>query len=394
MTSAPLRSAPSGLSAPFGHPLLAASYISRLKRVDYVLVALIGLVSYFVFTSADKNFSYDYNAYIYYFNELTYLNFSELMLNALDQLPYPYVSLPPSGLFEIGFASLAWFTITLSGSASMTYAVIGATSIAVRTWLLRRMGVHWGWLLLINVFCITLFEANALRLGCAFTLFLLGVSLVLQRRSALVVSIVFLFACLFHLQIAVEVFFFLLVFYGYKLLLCSQTRLFMLIVLFVAFGAFAVLIIEQFGPSKLDVHVGQISESGGINIASSLGILIWASIFFHIFWIQKSTYLAKISKLDSRVWIAVVLAGVPALILYAFITNIGAIGERFWQVAFMSLASISFAGVWRQRIHRYQALLVCALLMAVAVNVLFRYPLSNFFYPLVPYTFIVPLNGL
>jgi glucose-6-phosphate-specific signal transduction histidine kinase len=157
-----------------------------------------------------------------------------------------------------------------------------------------------------------------------------------------------------------------------------------------AFGMSAVGIIEQFGLVKLDVYTGVLSLAGGINVVSSLGILIWLSICSHLILIPRYVYLEKISHLETRVWVAVVLSGIPALILFVAVTSMGAITDRFWQVAFMTLVSISFAGSWRHRIRWYQVLLLCTLVLVASVNVIFRYPLSNFFYPLVPYTFINP----
>lgn len=361
-------------------------YDSRLKEFDLVFIIFVWLLSFFIFFNAKLDFSYDYTHYLTYFEVLSNLSFDELLKNMTDKFPYVY--LPPSGLFEIGFASLAWFMMALFGKASVSYAVIGSTSITVRIWLLRKMGVRWGWIILTNIYSITLFEANAIRLGCAFTLFLFGVMLALQRRPVVQICIFFLLASLFHLQILFEIFFFMLAFFGQRQLLGSKLRLIISVILIVAFGASSVGIFEQFGLSKLEDYAGVFSKSGGINVVSLLGILIWLSICWHFILMSKSTYSVNISQPDSRVWMAIVFAGMPSLILYVFVTNMGAIGDRFWQIAFMSLVSISFAGVWRGRIRRYQVLLLLALVFVATVNVIFRYPLSNFFYPLASYTLI------
>ena len=388
------RTVPSDLSVPLLQATVGRSYTSRLKVLDYVLVMLVWLLSFLVFINAGRDFSYDYTAYLYYFEALADVGFHELILNMLDQFPLPYVYFPPSGLFEFGFASLVWLIMKLFGSASASYAVIGSTSIMVRIWLLRKMGVHWGWILLTSIYSITLFEANAIRLGCAFTLFLLGMLFVLQRRSATHICLTFLLASLFHLQILFEVCFFLVAFFGQKLLFGSQLRLVMSVMLIVVFGVSTVGIVEQLGLSKLEDYDGVFSGSGGVNVTSLLGILIWLSIFWHLIRIPGSTYSEKVSHLETSVWIAAVLAGIPALLLFVSVTSIGAITDRFWQVAFMMLAAVSFVGAWRQRLRRYQVLLICTLVLVASVNVIFRYPLSNFFYPLVPYAFIVPFHSL
>jgi EpsG family len=364
--------------------------VLALKQIDYLYLLMVGLLSFLAFIYAGEDFSYDYIHYLNYFEVLAEMEFNDLVQSIIDQFPFPYVYLPPTGLFEFGFAILAWLIMKLFGSASLGYAVIGSSSIVMRTWLLRKMGVPWIWLLLISVYGITLFEANAIRLGCAFTLFLLGVMFALQRKSAASILLTFLLASLFHLQILFEVFFFLVAFFFGKLMFGTQIRLTISILLSVSLGVSTVAIIEQLGLVKFDDYAGVISLAGGINIVSTLGILIWLTTCWYLIRIPSYIYYEKISHLDIRVWISIVLAGIPALVLFVSVTSMGAITDRFWQVAFMTLVSISFAKSWRHRIRWHQMFLLSALVLVASVNVIFRYPLSNFFYPLVPYTVIKP----
>lgn len=360
------------------------------KSVEWFFILSSGLVSLIIFLNATDSFSYDHIHYIRYFNELKNVGLRDLLTSTLELLPYPYIFIPPGGLFEFGFGFTAWALMLVFQDALVAYAVIGAISISIRVWVLRSIGVTWLWVIVLNIYAITLFEANAIRLGCAFTLLLLGLRFILLGKKMVLTFFFFLAAILFHLQTILFVILFSLVFYGYKLFASSQGRLAVLIFLMSLIIFLVFNILSDLGISKLEDYVEKNSAATGVTSISVLGLLVMVFAIGKFFVAKKRNYYALTVELRTKVWLATIVAAVPALLLLFLATSAGALGDRLWQLSFAMISSLIFSNYGRNKNNRWAGVSLIFLMGVSVVNVIYRYPLSNFFYPLFPYSEINP----
>lgn len=138
--------------------------------VGILITTLSALWVYFRFIYADDNFSYDYQAYVTIFERISELSFSELLG---DNLIFPYILAQGITAIEVGFGLLIK-AVSLTGAAPETaIALIAAFSVALRVQVMHSLGMPSVWILLVNMYAITLLEANALRLGIAVTFLLI-----------------------------------------------------------------------------------------------------------------------------------------------------------------------------------------------------------------------------
>ena len=364
--------------------------VTNLNSRDYFWLFFVGFLSFAAFISAQEDFSYDYIHYINYFNVLGDFSFNAVLGSIYNTFPLPYVVVPPSGFFEIGFGTFVWILMQMFGSAPLTYALIASLSIAIRFWLLRKMELPWGWIIAINVYAVTLFEANAIRLGCSITLFLYGLLLIHNQKSLFFVFSIFILASLFHLQIFFQIAFFLFVYFFIKLVAGTKIRLAIYIAIII-FGGISLRIFSGIlGFGKYVDYLNVESLAGGINVVTSLGLLVVLIFLLRVFLVPKNIYEGLISKHEARVWLAVTMTIIPALVIYVLIDNMGALGDRVWQMAFVVFAFNVGAKIWRCRVGSVGTVFLSLLIFVTNVNVIYRYTLSNFFYPFVKYTEIDP----
>lgn len=358
--------------------------IARLYRVDWFVAAALGLWSFWVFALAKNDFSYDFLNYIRYFEKIEGFSFHDLT----EKLPYPYVFVAPSGLFEFGFALIVWLLMTFGISANIVYALIASFSIAARLLLLRTFGVSWRINFVATIYTITLFEANAIRLGVALTLCILGGYFCIRGKVFFCLASFFL-ASLFHIQIlafsipAVFLYAALPAFSATKL----RRLLFFLIVLSVSI--FIAYYIQNLSFVKISEYMGGDSGASGINLVSlSASIAILVGIFSFIASGEGLSH--DNSNSLARIQTTVLFSAVPALMILLLATNIGVVGDRVWQFSFaLLLAFVLMNSLRRGTSFLALSLWVCAIISVI--NVIIRYPLSNFFYPIVPYVSIDPL---
>lgn len=142
---------------------------------------------------------------------------------------------------------------------------------------------------------------------------------------------------------------------------------------------------------KLKDYIGMSSDAVGINLISML------STAFVIYCITMDIRLSptprgcpKDSVYRDNVWIYSLYASFPSLSLLLFATQMSAIGDRAWQFSLIILISLS-ASLNRGKLQMIaRSLILTTILIVGNMNVLFRYPLSNFFSPPIPYVPIDP----
>ncbi|MDZ7857575.1 MAG: EpsG family protein [Sphaerotilus sp.] len=367
----------------------SATWQTLDRSLNLLGPVLIWWLAFLSFARAGDDFSYDYIHYIGYFKEMMAMGGGDLVENIADRLPLPYLYIPPTGLFELGFALPAWALLKLTGDAAVTYALIAATSLALRCAVMRRMGTPWPLVLLINVYAATLFEANAVRLGCALTVLMLGLAR-FQRgeRGGWTWTILFGAAAL-HLQVLLFSVTFLALFVLLRTVRPTQIRLLVIALLLIAVTGVAVLAASALGAgaaSKLEDYADTTSAATGLTIVSVLGLAVLGIAGLQI--IATTSLERHETRTPPDLWTLIVLSTIPALVFLIFATSLGALGDRIWQLAFTLLAATAF--IQGGSSMRLQRQLIVITLLVSNLNVIVRYPLSNLFHPLVPYTHIVP----
>lgn len=325
-----------------------------------------------VWVEAD-HFSYDYRNYLSYMRSIGELDW--IAAQEVLEFTFPYV-LVSTGLFEIGFVGVVAGLLRWVDPAT-AYALLAGVSIGLRTFAMRRLGLSWMWIVPAQIYAITLFEANALRAGLALTLVMLGMLGVMRGRWLLGLLLLAL-APSMHLQALL----FALPWLGLHLVRGGWMQKPVVTCLLMLFAVVLTLVILQLAPAvnsmKLDEYAEQSSAATGLTLFSLLAGLWLCVLLVETLGAEPKDRVAATIPLTLLLvsWTVLVFGGALA-----------AVADRVWQFAWVSalpLLRLNPGVKWSR--------LCLALCLGVAlINVLLRYPLSNFFWPLVPYERIVPL---
>ncbi|MFL8988877.1 EpsG family protein [Pseudomonas sp. QLc11A] len=350
----------------------------------YVLFLVLAFCSFY---SAQESFSYDYIFYIGYFDAIQKMQLEDIFFSLQSNLPFIYVSIPPSGLLEVGFVLFVRALFFITESPELVYALIATISLMTRVFIMRRLGINWAWIVLINIYAITLFEANAIRAGCALTLIIFGGYCLLKDRKligfALLVS-----STAFHVQAAFVFCFFCFFWLFYNFFNQSALKLALTGIGLGVSGLVVDKALALLNVSKMEDYSGKYVASVGINSISMAGILLVGVFFYKV--VSSRKYVLESMDLEGRTLLPFLISSVPALSALVFATSLGAIGDRLWQFSFV-VFSVFMLRVRIRDDFRYILYLLLFLCLFISnINVLIRYPLSNFLYPLIPYINIVP----
>lgn len=367
----------------------------RLGAPDWLIALAAATVAAWIFMGAHDDFSYDYGNYIGYFERLADLGADDLWAQVQAFAPYPYILIPPAGFFEIGFALTAWGLMGLGLSATGAYALLAAASIGIRVLLLRSLGLGWLAIALLSVYAITLFDANAVRLGCALT-FSAAALLALRKGRWLQASAWLIAGASFHLQSVAFSFPLMTAFFCHRLLARSQLMRGIAVALTVAAATLISLAPQIADFAKLSEYAGQEAASVGVNAISITALIAMTSATFAF--LSQTSGGAKEAQAHARVWSSAFIAALPAVLILLLATGMGALGDRLWQFAFANTVA-AWPLIDRLRVtgagaasRRFATLAVWFCLVVSVVNITIRYPLSNFFEPLIPHTPITPLT--
>lgn len=346
--------------------------LNRTKGVDVLGSVLFGLALAFRLMFAEEDFSYDYSAYIYYFDLLSDYSFLDVLQHAGEL--FPYVVLPRAPIFEFGFVLIAKAVQIIVFTSTATYAAIAGLSLGSRAYVMRKLGCSWLWILLSQLYVVTLLEANAIRVGVAVTVVLYGLYYLLSGHKRLGWTILFLSLAV-HLQSVLFVFPFAAIWPFRKKLERSRATLLAL----VAFMAVMIIGVMSTGllagHEKLSDYTAKESSSGGLTIISvSAAVFLVCALFF-----RPDRKVLRHDPESRLLWMAASVAIVPSVVLYTAVTSIAAIGDRAWQFSFVIFAALVHTN-WINRNKKILAgSVLTALALIAAVNVLLRYPLSNLF---------------
>jgi EpsG family len=356
------------------------------KFTVHVAMFIGALVFLRLMVARPESFSYDFINYLTYFRLMRDAEWASIF--ELFPSTMPYVGIPGGGLFEIGFVLLAKVVLIIF-SPDATYALLASLSVIFRTILMRGFQLEWKWIIPTQVYAITLFEANALRAGLALTL-TLWVLMLIRRGKFLGALGAGLLAMSQHVQVLL----FLIPFALAKITPCTLLRLrwFGFVVFtFLCLGVSMVdKLIGGIGYVKLDDYMNQVSAAVGVNMTSMVSLVF---ICMALVFISKESLDGNpgLQDVDKNVWIFSLYAALPSIALFIFGVKFSALSDRAWQFALIIIITQS-----KSMVEGFAGLLVrenilFILLPMLLLNTLIRYPLSNFFFPFLPYNKIMPL---
>ena len=348
--------------------------MSKPAMYNFALMALVVIGIYIRLKFATPPFSFDYKTYISIIETVRITTFSEL-LN--ETLVFPYTTVTGMVPIELGFSFLVK-VVSLPGIAPETiFALIASASVGLRIYVMRAVGMPLVWILWLNVIIITLLEANALRLGVATSILLLGLHRFSISRN--ISGFIYIFiAILMHLQVTIFVLPFIIVFIISKWIYKSNLRLIATIIGASSFTAFSVQFIPLLANEKIQEYASLGgSGSSGITFTSIFAVLMLGSAAFTI---KQEGFSVK----DARFFAAIVAGCAPSVVMLIVLTDISVVGDRAWQLAFVVFSTFFFSNWAHDRLKKVSRLLLIFITMIMLINVTVRYPLSNFFSPPFP----------
>lgn len=329
---------------------------------------------FFRFFTAQPPFSYDYGTYLVILGALQNLSFSDIVG---ENLVFPYTVAKGIVPIEFGFALFSK-VISLPGfSVETNFAIIAALSVGLRVYLMRKVGVPNIWILAINTIAISLLEANALRLGVATSVFLWAlVTLRAGHRAASLLLVAV--SVSIHLQIVLFAAPFLFFFLLSRWVNRSKYHFAISILIAMGLAIFSAQLFPLLANEKVQEYVTRgVSGSAGITVTSMLAALLLATSTYAL---RKRTVFGA----DEDFFAAILVASVPSVAMLIILNNVAVIGDRAWQLAFLVLSTFFFSDWANKRRKKLAFYVLVTLTLVVLTNVIFRYPLSNFFSPPAP----------
>jgi len=344
-----------------------------LLSMLYLLIVFIALLN------ASKGFSYDYQYYLVYIEEVKERDFRNLF-NSLQGIYVP-LKLSTGGV-EVGFVILAKLFTYIFTTPTVTYAVIATASLYIKSRVLTFFRVKWYWIYLILTYSCILLEANALRSGISLTVFMLSIQCYFKNKYSLML-LLWIMAASLHLQAFYFVLCFLCVIVINLTNLIAKRWVISIITLFVLFtGMLLSKVFQAVTSEKLTIYALKESISGGFNLISVLSLSLMSIVFILII---NSTRKAQLSLNIYKSFVGLMLISLSTLSIYIFFTNVAVVGDRLWQWGFV-IFCMSYFGIHRRKSFTMSKVLLATCLIVNLINIIFRYPLTNLFYPILPYT--------
>lgn len=349
-------------------------YINNNFLLKPIYIAIYFSIFVFIrFYSLNQPFSYDSETYKNIFEKINENSFSEITENFI----FPYVYLDGVVQTEFGFIFLSKFILSIVNNIEISYAIVASLSVGLRAYCMRKFGVPVVWIIIINIIAITLFEANAIRLGLASGFLLLGIWHVFIGKNRWGALYIF-FASTFQIQVFLFGLPFLIFLYIIKLKKLSNF-IFLIVLMFSGFFSFAAAkILPILNNEKVQFYIEQgISGSAGLTITSVSALLLIIIMTLNI--VKKGK-----NRENYEFYRAILAATLPSIVILIIVTDISVIGDRAWQLAYIVISTLFFTG-WREIDFKNTSFyLLISLTTTMFINVVLRYPLSNFFSPPFP----------
>lgn len=367
----------------------SAPLSGRLYRTYQTVIAQIvpwALASYVCLRIwLDPDFiSIDYRPYLQIFDFIEQLSFTELFENAAQGLPNPYILLNNFTTIEIGFAVIIKSLSLLGFLNYQIFAILSALSIFIHQYTLANISNFRASSFLTFIYTAVLFETNAIRAGLASSLilYILYIGLIKKRRYALfLIPICFLI----HVQSAA---WFAVAVAAFACIKVSSDNIVLraaLLLILVSSATSAELLFNIISPQKFDSYAGIVLKSSGWTPLNAFATLICLTSFWLIISWRPNPEDDRIWKY----WICAFAVFFQSTIFLIYNTTFGAVGQRVWQFSFVMFLAANLMCVNHMKKSlppgfKYIHYSVIVLLFLLCYNILFRYPLSNIFYPFTP----------
>lgn len=212
----------------------------------------------------------------------------------------------------------------------------------------------------------------------------------ISKRNNITALLLFILAFSMHVQALMYAFTFLS---GVAVYFISSGRpnfrVFLVTVSVVMTSAAIPFINLPFG-TKADDYLMRVSQATGLNILSGSSLII---LFFALLSVAQVSH--QKGSHWKWIWIGALFSFAQATLFMIFGAAFSDIGVRLWQFAFLMFVIATLFAIKDgvvdvdKYVHNrgmMYSIYICSALQAI--NVIIRYPLSNFFYPLLPYQVI------
>jgi len=369
---------------------------------------------------ADESLSFDYQFYIAFIDEVRSYSVDDFVSNIIEF--FPYYPWGKFGRFEFGFAVLVYLFPSAIGSGAV-YAIIACASLFWKLQIMRRSRVPSAVIALFFIFFITLFESNALRAGVALAFVMAGVFNLATgegRGRRWLGVFLLLVACTFHVSALAMVG---LVAIGVLAAMLKISRIKLLIGLSIGLiiPAKLMTIAQLFGGKIAEyVYIAErydlYSGASGINVSSVSAILLFVFFATEIGRDSAASDGNSIERYSFGARTGLVLSyGAANLILFSGILSV--IGDRIWQLILPTVICLmciiytasswpqSVFGIWARVaknpgrhggiVATWSPVIIFTIVGTyIVVNLLFRYPQSNFFDFIFDRIELIPPNPL
>ena len=341
-----------------------------------LLNLVLSTLTFIRYIFADNTISYDYQFYITFFEEINRINFLDFGSAIGKEFPYIRWGEGGFGKFECGFGILA-YTLGKVFNPSVLYALIASVSIYIKLDILRRFNIKFYQYFIFFIFDITIFESNQLRAGLALAIFMVFIYNNLNKNNKILSLFLLLFSALCHLSIIILV----VIFYLSKFAINLKKKYFFILLLFIL-ESVAVLnlnFITSFFGGKIEEYnilsnnFDVYNKTSGINISSILAIT-----FAIYFLYNKKTG----SKNESWIY-GFLFSGISAILIF-FSNFFIILSDRIWLLCLpIILLFYSYESFYLENNKKFSLILnniiVMELFYYIIINLLYRYPSSNFF---------------
>ncbi|MFC1518915.1 EpsG family protein [Pseudomonadota bacterium] len=326
---------------------------------------------FFNLYNAKDGFSYDYQFYLSYLEQISVLEPREIFSLTTG----PYVFLKLSSGIEFGFVFLTKILSYFFTVPHYLYFMLVLISISMKYYVFRKMNVGILWVIPILLLSFILLEGNALRSALALSFYLFGVFYYNQRKL-LLGTLYFLLSVCFHLQALFFILTYYSVFTYFRYFNCNRRTVFILFTGIFFSGGILSFVVGSLGFEKLDFYSQSKSGSNGINLISVLSII---SLFVYLVCLLSRRISLRYNEL------LLLCSSIPALSIYVFVTNVAVLGDRLWQWGIILMYASMFARFSERRFFinmgtvKLSSVFPFVLLAVFLINIILRYPLTNIF---------------
>jgi hypothetical protein len=352
-----------------------------------IIILILSTATFIRFLFADNSISFDYQFYIKFFNEINDLSTLDLVGRIREGFPYVFWGTFKTGKFELGFAVLAYVFGKLL-NPELLYSFIAAISIYLKLDILRKFKVHYYFLFIFYIFDIVVFESNQMRAGLALAVFMALMYNNIYKNNPILTIFLAMISMLIHVSIVIPL---IILYLAYISLKLNNKYIFMALIFLVEIICVMNLesISSLFGGkvaeyNMLSNNFDVYNKTSGINIASIMALTFGIYFIMNI----RIAYNYKIP-------IYGVMFSISSSILILFSDFFIILSDRIWLLLFPILILLfsNLDNFWKSDRNNllFKILIIFESFLYTIINLLYRYPSSNFFDFIIPvYEFIPP----